>query len=126
MTDQTRKTGIAAGLAIMLIICMHHHARAEDPIGDRERGKTDYSNYCSPCHGQSGNGRGPMAALLDPRPTDHRDTAYMNTLPDGYLTRLIRHGGRGVGKSPAMAAWGDILSEQQIRNLIAYMRTLGQ
>lgn len=34
-----------------------------------------YAQYCAGCHGASGDGNGPQAAALDPRPTDFRDRA---------------------------------------------------
>lgn len=88
------------------------------------RGGKDYATYCSPCHGKSGNGDGPLAALLDPKPVRHNNAEYMNALSDQYLFSLIKDGGPAVGKSSLMASWRGILSEQQIRDLVAYLRSL--
>jgi len=101
-------------------------AGAKDSRGDAGRGEADYATYCSPCHGTRGNGRGPMVVLLNPKPTRHSDTAYMKALSDDYLFRLIRDGGPAVGKSPMMASWKGILSDQQIWNLITYIRSLAE
>jgi len=90
------------------------------------RGRNDYATYCAPCHGLLGQGDGPLAPLLVPRPARHSDTAFMNTLSDEYLFHLLKEGGPARGKSALMGAWGRILSAQQIRDLIAYLRVLAQ
>jgi cytochrome c553 len=38
--------------------------------------------------------------------------------------RLLKEGGPALGKSPLMGAWGKNLSEQQIRDLVAFLRSL--
>jgi mono/diheme cytochrome c family protein len=37
---------------------------------------------------------------------------------------VIKLGGPAVGKSPLMAPWGGTLDDQQIRDVIAFVRTL--
>lgn len=48
----------------------------------------------------------------------------MNALTEKYLFDIIKAGGASVGKSPLMPPWASQLSEQGIRNVIAYIRTL--
>jgi hypothetical protein len=48
----------------------------------------------------------------------------MNALSDEYLFRLLMEGGPALGKSPLMGAWRRTLSEQQIRDLVAFLRAL--
>jgi hypothetical protein len=59
-----------------------------------------------------------------PRPTNHTDRDYMASLSDAHLYTVIQQGGTAVGKSSWMAAWGPVVSDQSIRDLIAYMRVL--
>jgi mono/diheme cytochrome c family protein len=92
--------------------------------GDASRGAAAYAVYCASCHGVRGDGDGPVAAALDPRPAKHSDGAYMNALSDEHLARVIKEGGPAVGKSPLMAAWGGSLSDAQIRDVMAYIRSL--
>jgi mono/diheme cytochrome c family protein len=91
---------------------------------DAKAGKADYQTYCASCHGESGAGDGPIAQALNPKPARHNDGAYMNALTDDYLFKVIKFGGAPVGKSPMMAPMG--LSDQQIHNVIAFMRTLAE
>ena len=89
-------------------------------------GGKDYALYCASCHGPAGDGDGPLAATLDPRPARHSDAEYMAGVSDADLFRVIQEGGAAVGKSPLMAAWGGTLSEDQIKNLVAFIRTLAK
>jgi len=84
----------------------------------------DYQMYCASCHGQTGAGDGPVAPTLPVQPAKHNDGNYMNKLDDAYLFKVISEGGPSVGKSELMAPWGGSLSDQQIRNVIAYIRSL--
>jgi mono/diheme cytochrome c family protein len=99
-----------------------------DPIAaveaDAKAGKADYQIYCASCHGEAGEGDGPVAQALNPKPARHSDGAYMNPLTDDYLFKVIKFGGASVGKSAMMAPLGGSLSDQQIRNIIAFIRTL--
>ena len=95
------------------------------PAGDDvSRGAAAYASYCASCHGARGDGDGPVAAALDPRPAKHSDGATMNALSDEYLFRVIKEGGPAVGKSQLMGAWGGSLSDAQIRDVVAYIRSL--
>ena len=90
--------------------------------GDSAKGKVTYTNTCVTCHGAGGKGDGVAAAALDPKPRDLSDPNYVSGLSDEHLKKVIAEGGAAVGKSPAMPAWGGALSEQDVWNLIAYIR----
>lgn len=94
------------------------------PRGDATAGRPVYIQYCASCHGETGAGDGPVAVTLDPKPAHHNDGDYMNPLTDAYLFKVIQQGGQAVGKSPMMAPWGGTLSDEQIRNVIAFIRSL--
>jgi mono/diheme cytochrome c family protein len=91
---------------------------------DVKAGKADYEIYCASCHGKTGAGDGPLGQVLNPKPARHDDGAYMNPLTDDHLFKVIKFGGAAVGKSPTMAPLG--LSDQQIYNVIAFIRTLAE
>ncbi len=91
---------------------------------DAKVGRADYQVYCASCHGETGEGDGPVAQALSPKPARHNDGTYMNPLTDDYLFKVIKFGGLSVDKSPMMAPLGGSLSDQQIRNVIAFIRTL--
>jgi cytochrome c553 len=70
--------------------------------GDPKAGKAKYDTLCVGCHGSSGKGDGLAAATLNPKPQDHTNGKYMNTLTDQYLFDMIKAGGPSVKKSPLM------------------------
>ncbi len=91
---------------------------------DNAEAKQLYATYCSNCHGVSGKGDGLAAKSLPIKPANHTDGNFMSQLSDQYLHDIISKGGSGVEKSPFMPAWGNLLKEQQIRNIISYIRSL--
>ncbi len=61
---------------------------------------------------------------LNPPPANHTDSVYMVSLSDEYLFNVISNGGASVRKSTEMPRWEDMLSKNEIGNLILYIRTL--
>ncbi len=92
--------------------------------GDANAGKAKYESLCAGCHGKAGKGDGPAAASLNPKPQDHTDGKTMNSLTDKYLADIVKDGGAGVKKSPLMPAWGKTMKDQEIADVIAYIRSL--
>ncbi len=90
--------------------------------GDAAKGKETFQTYCAACHGAEGKGDGVAAQALDPKPRNLSDAAIVSALTDEHLDKVISEGGAAVGLSPMMAAWGGTLSEQDIWNVIAYIR----
>jgi mono/diheme cytochrome c family protein len=91
---------------------------------DVEQGKKIYNEpgRCVTCHGPAGKGDGPLAANLPVKPRDHTDKEYMSKLSDEELYKVLKGGGAAIGKSPLMPPSG--LKDEQINDVIAYIRTL--
>lgn len=94
--------------------------------GDAAKGKTIYTNLCASCHGNGGKGDGPAAAALNPKPKDLTDKAYMSKLDDKFLFNIMAKGGAAVGKSPLMPPFSGGLKDQDIRDVIAFLRNLAK
>jgi cytochrome c1 len=90
--------------------------------GDATSGKQLYQQHCSGCHGESGRGDGPGAKNINPKPVDHTNKQYMSALSDQHLFAVVRRGGKDVGR-PAMPPFPN-LSDNEIKDLIAYMRSI--
>lgn len=92
------------------------------PVSDASvaAGQATYTQYCAVCHGPEGEGDGPGAAGLEPKPADFH-AAHVQELPDGALFHVITHGREGT----AMVAWESILSEEQRWEAVNYLRTFG-
>ena len=87
-------------------------------------GKRLYSTYCTSCHGDTGKGDGTAGASLPVKPADHTNGAVMNKLSDSFLINIISKGGSGAGKSTFMPSWGGALTDQQVRDIVAYIRSI--
>lgn len=79
-----------------------------------KEGKELYIKYCGACHGRDANGKGPVADVLSPRPTDLRklEQRYGTPFPKAIILEFIdgRRGVRAHGPS-GMPVWGEVLAE---------------
>jgi mono/diheme cytochrome c family protein len=90
------------------------------------RGRGVFETQCAVCHGLTGDGQGPEAHRFTTHPTDLRRALFKfrstptGSLPtDADLERTIRRGLPGSG----MIAQ-DHLSESEVRDVVAYLKTL--
>ena len=109
-----------SALVLVCLVLWPLAAQAQDAAAGMEI----YQQYCALCHGPEGKGDGSLSANLDPKPRNHTDGAYMNTLTDAHLLKVVGEGGAAAGLSPIMPAWKDILAAQQIQDVVAFVRTL--
>jgi hypothetical protein len=61
---------------------------------------------------------------LDPKPADLSDPLFNSREPVSDWTIVVTHGGPALGLSEIMPAQGAALSEEDIRNVVAYAKTL--
>ena len=83
------------------------------------RGGLVYANYCVTCHGMNADGNGRAARLYDPRPANLRATDKN----DAYLALIVQVGGEKLGRSTKMPPWGEELTDEQIRDVVAFVRS---
>ncbi len=115
------------GLALTLAPASQ--TRAAAPLPQADGGQTIYETRCAVCHGIEGDGIGPGAEFLDPRPRDFRRGWYkIRTTTSGQLAtdadlfKVIANGMPGT----TMPAWGDVLSEDEIRAVASYIKTFSR
>jgi cytochrome c553 len=82
-----------------------------------------YTTLCSTCHGAQGHGDGPGSAALEPKPRNFTDKAWAAATSDERIATVIKNGGASVGLSPAMAPWGAVLSDDEIKLMVGKVRT---
>ena len=80
-------------------------------------GAAHYLGHCGSCHGFTGAGDGPLAAGMNPPPTNFR-TATLATLPDNAIEQALL-----AGKGP-MRSYATIFRSEDIREIVAYVRSL--
>lgn len=82
------------------------------------RGGIVFRTYCVLCHGNDGRGDGRAAKMYTPKPAN----LTISPFNDAYKEMIIRGGGVSVGRSAFMPPWGDELSDEQIKDLVAFLR----
>jgi mono/diheme cytochrome c family protein len=83
--------------------------------------KTNWSNNCAQCHGASGKGDTKMGKMLNA--ADLTDAKKQASFTDAQAAAAIKDGIKQNGKT-AMKAFGGKLSDDEIKALVAYVRTL--
>jgi mono/diheme cytochrome c family protein len=86
------------------------------------RGEILYQANCSSCHGNTGEGDGPASAGLDPKPKNLAEN--QPNLSDSYLFWRISEGGLIQPFNSIMPGWKGLLREEQIWQVIAFLRTM--
>lgn len=115
------------GLVLIVIAVTLTRGDAAPPSAQEvEAGRQVYLRTCALCHGDSGRGDGPSAAGFATKPTDFTDGRVMNPLPDAFLASVILGGGPAEGLAPTMPPFRGHLSEEQVQQIVSYLRTLAQ
>jgi len=134
----TRWTIAAVGF-LVLAPCMSSTAGAQWlnlDVPDRpdssdsllEAGREIYDTHCWYCHGDDGDGLGPVAEYLWPRPRDFTLASFkLRTTPSGELPTdedLFRSISLGL-PGTAMPAWRSALTEDERWQVVTYIKTFG-
>ncbi|MEW6245086.1 MAG: cytochrome c [Nitrospirota bacterium] len=90
-------------------------AETGSPARDLARGKALYQRHCAGCHGPQGRGDG--YRLLGPEPANLTSPSTKGKSDEELLKTL--HEGK-----PNMPSWKLRLSEEESRNVLAYVRSL--
>jgi cytochrome c oxidase cbb3-type subunit 3 len=91
---------------------------------------SSYTDTCAKCHGPAGKGDGPKAAELKDKDGklvasgDLSDCAKMSKITDDDMFKELKEGGVSVGKSKFMTPYGDAMEDDEIKAMVAYVRTL--
>jgi len=92
---------------------------------DRAAGKVLYEKYCSQCHGEKGDGAGPAAVHLNPRPRNFTTGKYkIRTTPNGTLPTtadLVHIIKTGMPYS-SMPSWPEF-TDDQVKHLAYYVKS---
>ena len=94
--------------------------------GNDANGKKLYLTYCFTCHGKEGKGDGYAASSQPVKPRDLTNNAVLSTRTDQQLFQAISEGSAHFRGPMVMPSWWQSLTEQQLWDLAAYVRTLHQ
>ena len=109
-------------------------ALAVAPIGahaaDIAKGKETFKMICANCHGEGGKGDGPGGQGLNPPPRDFTKAQFKfdankngKSGEDADLHAVIHDGAAAYGGSPLMTPWAGTLTDADIDNVIAVIRS---
>ena len=114
-------------VAALIIQCLVvTGAQATDSRVDSERelakplvrGGIVFKNYCILCHGEAGDGVARATKLYGNVGLD------IGKQSGDYLDKIIRLGGAAVGRSEFMPPWQDELSDEQVKDVVAYLTVI--
>ena len=78
-----------------------------------------YAKSCVPCHGKAGE---PSAVFAKQGVRSFKDAAWQKSATDAQIEKSIREGKKGT----MMASFEKQFSAEEIKGLVAYVRTLGK
>ncbi len=93
---------------------------------EQAQGKWVFYNKCVWCHADATPAGPSNRSNLTPQPPLLNDGATLNSLSDDYLQNVITLGGSAMGKSAMMPPWGRTLTQDDIHELISYIRAIAQ
>ena len=99
-------------------------AKAPNPVKatptSLAQGKKMYGFDCALCHGKDGDGKGDLAADMNLKLADYRDSAALKDMTDGEMFYIIKNGkGQMTGEA-------DRVKPEEIWNLVNYVRSLAK
>ena len=85
------------------------------------QGKALYNGKgsCFTCHGKDGDGNGPVAAQLNPSPSNFQHHGFWRHRTEGEIFWVIKNGSVGT----SMAGFGGQLTDEEIWSIIQYERS---
>jgi mono/diheme cytochrome c family protein len=90
----------------------------------QEQGRRIFYQQCVWCHADTTPAGPSNRSNVTPDPPLMNDGAILNAESDASLQRTISRGGSAVGKSAMMPPYGSTLTQEEINDLIAYMRVI--
>lgn len=92
-------------------------AMPEELTGDPAKGGKLYMTTCITCHGKKGDGKGPRAYFINPKPRNFLDSASRAS-----LNRPVIYAATTMGKTGSeMPAWSKVLSKQEIADVSEFV-----
>jgi mono/diheme cytochrome c family protein len=91
-------------------------------VGASETGEQIYRSTCAACHGADGRGADKTTVGFDVPLPDFTDCNFASREANSDWTAIVRDGGPVRSFTRIMPAFRDLLTSEQIRNVIGYIR----
>ena len=89
---------------------------------DAAKGKETFEAKCANCHGKDGKAETTMGKKL--KLADLSDAKAMGEKAEADIIKIITQGGKAVGRSAMMGAWGEKLGEQGVKDVMEHIKDL--
>lgn len=90
----------------------------------QDQGRRIFYQHCVWCHADTTPAGPSNRSNVSPDPQLMNDSAVLSKESDASLLKIITAGGRGVGKSAMMPPYGATLTDEEINDVIAYIRVI--
>jgi cytochrome c553 len=84
----------------------------------------NWAKNCASCHGKDGAGKTKAGKLLGVK--DLTDAAYQKTFTDDQAFKSLKEGETGADGKVKMKPIADKMSDDEIKAIVAYVRTLAK
>lgn len=93
---------------------------------DQAQGKRIFYTQCVWCHADSTPAGPSNRSNLKPVPPLMNDGTVLNREGDDYLENIIALGGSAVSRSAMMPPYGQMLTQKEIQQVVAFTRAIAQ
>jgi cytochrome c6 len=101
-------------LTPLLVLLTHLNVQAADA-------KENWEKHCAKCHGTDGKGDTKMGKKLEVK--DYTDAKVQAEMKDDEMAKVIKEG-RKEGDKTKMKPFSEFLNDEEIKAMVAYVRTL--
>ena len=112
------------GLLFALMLILVPSLALAQPGRNTTKGKEIYRERCVLCHGSNGHGWDWGQKVVRPPVPVPDLVKVVPQRSDDYLFTVIRDGGEAVRLTPFMPAFGFNMSEEDLKDVVAYLRSL--
>jgi cytochrome c553 len=85
--------------------------------------KENWSKHCTKCHGEDGKGQTTMGKKL--KVADYTDANVQAKFKDEEMIKVTKEG-KKEGTKTLMKGYADVLSDQEIKDLVAHIRAMAK
>lgn len=86
-------------------------------VGNAAKGEKTFKANCSTCHGIKGDGHGPRAYFINPKPRNFQDPGFSHSFNRPAIFTAVSQGRLGS----EMPAWSKVLNDQEIADVSEYV-----
>ncbi len=85
-----------------------------------------YKKLCADCHGEKGDGKGPLGETMNPAPANYQNCDVLGKIMDAEIKKVIMEGTAAIGKSKAMQGFKKKIKDPAILDqLVEVVRSFG-